>query len=85
MVWRLSTGECSFYRFIEGQREVTVAIMGVALWAAKGQGEDGVLFRASWRSSRWSWRGWAVPNTVGGSRWSARPWRLSAPSPAMAG
>ena len=49
--------------------------MAPAFGAAKGQGEDGVLFRASWRSSLWSWRGWAVPNLVGGKRWSARPWR----------
>ena len=85
MVCRIGAGECSIYSGRGVLRGFTVAFMATALWAAKGQGEDGVLFRASWRSSWWSWRGWAVPNTVGGSRWSARPWRLSAPSPAMAG
>jgi hypothetical protein len=49
--------------------------MAMALGTAKGQGEDGVLFKASWRSSGWSWCGWAVPNMVGSRRWSARPWR----------
>ena len=62
-MWRLSTGECSFYRFIEGQREVTVAVMGVAFCAAKGQGKDAALFLASWRARRARlhrkrWRGW---------------------------
>jgi hypothetical protein len=53
MVCSECLGRGSFYRLIEGQGEVTVAIMEVALWAAKGQGEDGELFLASWRA-RWA-------------------------------
>ena len=77
MGWRLSTGECSFYRGDEVPRRTVRSSMAPAFGVAKGQGEDAELFSMSWRFSWWSWRGWAVPNAVGDRRWSARPWRVA--------
>ena len=48
LVCRKSKGRVSFYIRSEERRGVTVSIMEVALWAAKGQGERGSMLLASW-------------------------------------
>jgi hypothetical protein len=50
------SGEASIYSGRGVLRGFTVASMAMALWAAKGQGEDGVWLLASWRSSSACWR-----------------------------
>jgi hypothetical protein len=52
VVWRMSTGDVSFYRLIEQLWTVTGADGEMVLRAARVQDEDGLLFMASWRSSQ---------------------------------
>ena len=44
-------GEAGFYSLIVGAGESRAAIMEMALRAGRGQGEDGSVLLASWRSS----------------------------------
>ena len=52
LVCRGRPGDGSLYSRSERVAVLTVTIIGVAPRAARGQGEDGALFTASWRSSR---------------------------------
>ena len=69
-----------FYRLDEERRGVTVSIMEVALWAAKGQGEEGVLLLASWRASWASWHRKRRSGEVAVMLVSGGAWQMSASS-----
>ena len=60
-------------------------MVGMAIQASYGLGEGCVLLSVSGRSFWQQWLGWAVPNLVGLSPVSVRPWRGSATGTAAVG